>query len=389
MNDIHIQHVRLRDLARFASKFLGNGDSSHAAPITLARAKAQAKNPHARDSDVALLAAFDGQRCVGYIGRLPGVLRTQQADKRVFWITTFFLEEGYRGLGLGKLLLKKLVDLSEDLVTSRVTEKAENAMASLGMKVFGELPYFQIRVERSHLSGPLFEALASRVCLGGWSNRFSRFLEMLEKAVAALEKRIFYASMSGLLEQLARERRFQTAEHIEESDFFPERWPSQPFFYRGPETIEWMLKNKWVFSKDDAKDEVPNYYFSGAKALFEYAPRRMFSERTGEYKGFLITCASTQKKRTQVRVLDNMLATDDEISAACAATFFHARAVRADRIEIPQKWGLFLQKNPVLKRSLKKQTRTYLYWPASEKSALERAKGQIALDYCDGDIAFT
>ncbi len=389
MNDIRIQHVRLRDLVRFASNFLANGDSSHAAPITLARAKAHAKNPHARDSDVALLAAFDGQRCVGYIGRLPGVLRTQGADERVFWITTFFLEEGYRGMGLGKLLLKELVDLKEDLVTSRVTEKAENAMVSLGMKILGELPYFQIRVERGHVSGPLFEALGLLACLGGRSNLLSRFLELLEKAVAALEKRFFYASISGLLTQLARGCRFQTAEHIEESDFFPEQWPSPPFFYRGPETIEWMLKNKWVFSKDDAKDEVPNYYFSGAKALFEYVPVRLFSKRTGEYKGFLITCASTQKKRIQVRVLDNMLANDDEIPAACAAALSHARAVRADRIEIPQKWGLFLKPNPVWKSFLKKQTRTYLYWPTSGESALEKAKGKIALDYCDGDIAFT
>jgi len=66
-----------------------------------------------------------------------------------------------------------------------------------------------------------------------------------------------------------------------------------------------------------------------------------------------------------------------------------ASTYSADRMEFPETlWGYF-NKNHLLQPLIKKQRRLYVFFPKRDGSLLDEYRGDIALDYCDADTAFT
>jgi GNAT superfamily N-acetyltransferase len=384
---IDIKLVHLKDLYQFAKNFIDSRSFDGVIPMTLSRAKAQAKNPYSQPDDVVLFVAYKNSQAIGYIGRFPGILSFEKKHYRMFWGSTFYLKEKYRGKGIGEKLLNKMMSLNQDFAVTRITPQADKVLNRYGLKTLGSLTYFQLRVERVHYFDKLFTSL-KKTSIG--KNAGSRNLaKKFEESIYKLEKRLFYEATSGFINKMSYHYKYLTTNKLKESDFFLEQHLHQPFFYRGPELINWMLQEKWVLSQGDKIHEVSGYHFSGVRKFFNYIALKLYYKNLQNYNGFIILCVSSYKSKTVLRVLDHLFKSSDVISGACAAVLKYAKKYQADRIEFSDKMGEYLKNQIYFKRFLKKQNRIYRYFPAHENSPLERAKEMIQFDYCDGDIAFT
>jgi len=388
--NIDINLVFLKDLRRFAEDFNDSSGFEGLAPITVYRAMAQTKNPYSHPDDVVLFVALKNNRIIGYLGRFPGLLSFENKHYRIFWGSTFYLMDKYRGKGFGKLLLDKMTSLNQDFVVTRITPQADKTLKSYGMKVLGSLNYFQFRVERVHFFKGLFEAFKKIDKTSGGKHQLGReLIKKVEEGFYRLEKRFFYVAISGLVNKMAGNYKFWITNEIKESDFFEKQRHHPPFFYRGPELINWMLQERWVLSRCNDMPKKSGYYFSGIRKLFTYIALKLYYRNHQNYKGFIILCVSSNKGKTVLRVLDHSLKMPDVIPAACAAVLKYAGKYQADRVEFSDKMGHYLNRRIFFKRFLKKQQREYIYFPAHENSPLEQVKKKIRFDYCDGDTAFT
>jgi GNAT superfamily N-acetyltransferase len=386
---IDIKPVLLKDLYQFAKGYADSSGFERIVPITLSRAGAQMKNPYAQPDDIVLFVALKNNQVIGYIGRFPGILSFESNHYRVFWGSTFYLMDKYRGKGIGKQLLDKMISLNQDFVVTRITPQADKVLKCYGMKALGSLNYFQFRVERVHFFKEFFKVFKNMDSAFGSNNQFGKdLIKKVEDGFYKLEKRFFYAAINGLVNKMAGNYKACITNEIKESDFFQQQ-THQPFFYRGPELINWMLHERWVLSQCDNVPEISGYHFSGIRNLFNFISLKLYYKNQQNYSGFIILCVSSHKGKTVLRVLDHLLKTTDVIPAACAAVLKYARKYQADRVEFSDKMGWYLQRRIFFKRFLKRQKREYLYFPGHEKSPLKRFKKEIRLDYCDGDTAFT
>ena len=387
--NIDIKPVLLKDLYQFAKGYADSSGFERIVPITLSRARAQMKNPYAQPDDIVLFVALKNNQVIGYIGRFPGILSFESNHYRVFWGSTFYLMNKYRGKGIGKQLLDKMISLNQDFVVTRITPQADKVLKCYGMKALGSLNYFQFRVERVHFFKEFFKVFKNMDSAFGSNNQFGKdLIKKVEDGFYKLEKRFFYAAINGLVNKMAGNYKACITYDIKESDFFQQH-THQPFFFRGSELINWMLHERWVLSHGDNVPEISGYHFSGIRDIFNFIALKLYYKNQQNYSGFIILCVSSHKGKTVLRVLDHLLKRTDVIPAACAAVLKYARKYQADRVEFSDKMGCYLKRQIFFKRFLKRQKREYLYFPGHEKSPLKRFKKEIRLDYCDGDTAFT
>lgn len=389
LEHVDIKPVYLKDLFSFAQGFAKPDGAGRIAPITLKRAHAQMKNPYARGSDIVLFVAYKKKQCIGYLGQIPGLLVTGCGNHRVFWGSTFYVADQYRGMGIGMRLLNQLRFVPQDFVVTQITTPAYCSLIKYGMKVLGQLNYFQLRVEKTHLLGRFFASLKSYSRPSAGQKHFGTNLEKIENHLCKLEKRIFYRFCSRFTDNTIANYKFQTVHEVTASDFFENPCHYSPFFYRGPAVINWMLRHKWVYSEQKNAADIPRYHFSGFRQFFSYIPLKLYFKNFRHYKGFFILCISISKGKKVLKILDHSLENDDVIPAVCAAALLYAARYEADRVEFPEKIGQYLSQQTFYKRFLKEQTREYLFFPKNQNSLLERLKGEIQFNYCDGDTAFT
>jgi hypothetical protein len=164
-----------------------------------------------------------------------------------------------------------------------------------------------------------------------------------------------------------------------------------PQFFRGIEAINWMLKYRWIISArhEKAEAEEESYYFSLTSDLFDYVALEIYSADKTVFKGFLILSVLAKKGKTWVKILD--FAFKDPADGGLAAYFaiIYAKTFSADRLEFPASLLDFFKQNPLLQPLIKNQQRLYLFYPKTHGSAFEGCIGDIRLDYCDADTAFT
>lgn len=387
--NIEIKPVPLKDLYLFAKGFTRPNGPERISPITVSRAKAQMKNPYAQPDDIVLFVALKNNQVIGYIGRFPGILSFENKHYRVFWGSTFYLMDKYRGKGIGKQLLDKAIALDQDFVVTRITPQADKVLKCYGLKVLGSLNYFQFRVERVHFFNGLFRVFNNISNAFGGNNQCGKeLIKKVEDGFYKLEKRFFYTAIADRVNKMAGNYKVRFTNEIKETDFFQQE-THQPFFYRGPELINYMLQERWVLSQFDNVTKISGYYFSGIRDLFTFIALKLYYKNQQNYSGFIILCVSSHKGKTVLRVLDHVLKTADVIPAACATALKYARQYQADRVEFSDKMGRYLNGRIFFKKFLKKQKRQYRYFPTHGNSPLERAKKEIRFDYCDGDTAFT
>ncbi|TFG97147.1 MAG: GNAT family N-acetyltransferase [Calditrichales bacterium] len=349
-NRIEIIKIKLKDLDAFARVALTDPAFSDITPISRIRARSQTKNPHGAPNDLALIVALYDNRCVGYHGLLPGLLKNINGYSKIYWLVTFYLNTAFRGKGYGKRLVIEIQQTNVDLVTTGISASAEGVYKSTGFKQLGELPYYQLRPESIH------------------------FLDTFLQDLKSTEKQF----KSKAVQQLSEELKPAAAQQAQ-----------MVSFQRDIDTINWMIRNPWIVSMQEDQRDAENYYFSTVRDLFKFVPLEIFATDENTRKGFLVLSISRKKNKTTIKILDNFFydPQDSYIVGYFAIKF--AKEYLADIIEYPAGYGNYFRNHTGLKRLEKRKKRLYLFCPRSNDSPLASLSGEIQLNYCDSDTAFT
>ncbi len=347
---IKIKKIKLKQLAEFARSCLRDPAFAEVAPISILRAKSQSKNPQAEPDDLALLVALHADRCVGYHGLLPGLIKNEDSVSKIYWLVTFYLAAAFRGQGYGKRLVTEIQNTKVDLVTTGITAAAAGVYRSEGFRQLGELPYYQLRPENSAV---LTSALQN--------------LQSIAKQFTAKP-----------VNQLAQKSAIPAA-----------RRESIIAFQRDLQTINWMIGNPWVISRQAARPDVNQYYFSRVRDRFEFVALEIFAADGIARKGYLVLSISRNKNRTTIKMLDYYFHDSNDLLIAAYLALKYAKEYRADRLEFPAGLENFWPSQTGLTQRVKTKKRRYLYYPRSNSSPLAGLADKIQLDYCDSDTAFT
>jgi GNAT superfamily N-acetyltransferase len=362
MRKIRIEEIKLKDLKDFADPFFNRSKSENTLPISPQRVLAHTHNPCARPDDIVLLVAFIGNECIGYHGLLPGLLKHDNKVSRVFWATTFYVSAAHRGKGIGKLLIEKIKSLNVDFVVTGMTRAAEKTYLRSGLKTLEPIEFYQLRMEkviRFKLFYQMAKGLLYRYCLSRQPCDFQEFnYKQVDQINIELKKNKVFSNLV-------------------------------PVFHRDIEMVNWMLKYPWVLSRDTAEVRKENYHFARVRDFFKYIALEIYSQRDNALKGFLVLSVSHKKGKTIIKILDYYLKDLSDLKIIFGLSLKLAAHHLADRIDIPSEFQNYFQDKFLHKRLLKKKTRSYGYHPESTTSPLSSSADRIALNYCDGDTAFT
>lgn len=389
-DQIKIEKIKLKDICNFAEKALSLPPYQVVVPISMRRALSQAKNPYGRPDDIALLVAFSADRCVGYHGLLPSLLKQGDRLNRVHWATAFYVSPEFRGRKIGRRLLEEIKNLKLDFIVPQMTESAERAYRNAGYKDIGCLTYFQLRAERldilsilSGSAGPVPEKITRRPkpLTGG--------LKRMQHAIYRGTKNVFYSIAIKDQRHLENRFKWKVVDRIDESCRRPDTGHSNlPSFFRGIEAVNWMLQNPWVVSKKPGEKKTQNYYFSETRDIFKYIAIEIYRLEDRRPAGFMVLSVSHKKEKTRIKLLDFYLQDVKDPGIVGYPLLKYAKKFLADRIEYPDYLAAYFQSLPWTKKLIKRQTRLYLFHSCSSDSALAVSRRKILFDYCDGDTAF-
>ena len=386
-NQIKIRKIKLKNLEEFSQEALSDPAFQMVAPISIIRAASQTKNPHSGPDDISLLAALWDNRCIGYHGLLPGILKIDENETKIYWGSTVYLDTGFRGQGHGKRLIREIQNTAVDLVLTDISTSVEGIYRRMGFKTLGDLPYFQLRLDE----------------FGFWPahRQYQRDgkdqpgvvglnLNRLGNWVYRQTKKWVYSVVFHKLETHRYEFKSKAVNQLDEH-LKPLMTQQSPIatFHRDFDTVNWMLQHPWIVSKKAAKEDVQNYYFSSVRDLFKFVALEIFSPDRKTRKGFLILSLSRKKNKFVVKILDHHFYDSQDAFIAAYCGIKYAKDLLADRIEYPESLNGFFSQLPFLNRVIKRKKRLYLFYPKSNDSPLAVSGDKIKLDYCDGDTAFT
>jgi GNAT superfamily N-acetyltransferase len=352
MNDEQatIRRIKLKDLAEFARSTIGDPAYARMAPISFLRAKSQSKNPMGDPEDIALVAAYYKQHCVGYLGLMPGLLNHRGRVSRITFMTTFFLDAEHRGKGFGKRLLVEIQQLGVDLVATGITRNVEGLYRSVGFRHPVELAFYRLHPGNTPYLKKAADDLRSRE-----KNFFSKPVGQLS------EKTIMPA--------------------VREDEI--------AYFQRDITAINWMLENPWVVSRQDARKDVEKYFFSRVRDLFQFTALEIFTPDRKTCLGYVVMSVSRNKNSTTVKVLDYYFHHENDIAIAGYLGVKWSVEHGAERLEYPGGLAAFFESHPDLAPLIKRKKRLYLFHPSSDSSPLSTLAGRIEPRYSDSDTAFT
>jgi len=387
---IKLKKVRLKELHAFSLKALLDAAYCQVLPISPHRALSQTNNPYGHPDDIALLIAFVNNRCVGYLGLMPGLLIHNGCYLKIFYMTTFFVLPDYRGVGIGNVLLYESKHLKVDILLIGMTQNARQAFDRAGFKRLGKLVYYQLQVDRLNcLSSFLENSSKFMADKAPKLLKLNPIMNRIEAFFYFLSKKIFYRLV---LNQARREKKDFTYTVVKKikkkiSDS-PLSSSSRSKFYRGIEAVNWMLKYQWILSAHEEKRPLDNYYFSSAREVFKYIAAEIYSADRKFFKGFMVLSISRRKSNTVIKLLDCCFKNLTDIDIAGFMLLKYARNFLADRVEIPNRLKNYFNRQPCLKHLIKKKKRLYMFHPKGEDSSLKTALESIELSYCDSDIPF-
>lgn len=383
---IKLKKIRLKELHAFSLKALLDAAYSQVLPISPHRALSQTNNPYGHPDDIALLIAFVNNRCVGYLGLMPGLIAHNGHYLKIFYMTTFFVLPDYRGVGIGNVLLGESKRLKVDILLIGMAQSARQAFDRAGFKRLGKLVYYQLQVNRLHyLSSFLENSFKFMANKAPKLLKLSLIMNRVETFTYFISKKIYYRFVLNQARKEKKDFTYTMVKKISDSSF---SFSSHSKFYRGIEAVNWMLKYQWILSAHEEKRPLDNYYFSSARDIFKYIAVEIYSSDRKSFKGFMVLSISRRRSNTMIKLLDCCFKELTDIDIAGFILLKYAQNFLADRVEIPTRLKNYFGRQACLKYLIKKKKRLYMFHPKGEDSPLKTALESIELSYCDSDIPF-
>lgn len=384
----HLRNISVCALEAFADQF---SRESPLVPITKSRAASQSRNPHARGTDIALIAAYFGNRCIGYHGQIPAYLNIEGKLHPIYWGSTLYVDPAFRGKGVAGILLEAVKHLDKDFVVTRITPKASAVLQKAGIRLLGELAYCQLRVDRLKP----FQAAWSTLKNSRIRNRATRdlnaknFLLFPVTLLYEMRKRAFYGRAVRLMGGCDRSIENRLVRRISgDADTVVSR-SGRFFFHRDLRSVNWMLQYPWITSRSGNERKLKNYHFSHRVERFQYVPVEFYRPGKLQAEGFVIFSVLRHHGKTRLKILEYFFRSEQEAALIPRMAIKLAGKFLADRIEFSQNLKPCFDTYPVFLSMSKTQHRSYLYHPRSPESPFAGCAGKISFDFPDGDTAFT
>ncbi len=222
-------------------------------PITKYRVKSQINNPRAGDNDVALSVAYENEEVIGYRGVIPGRIFYNNKEKKIGWLSCWWVAPDYRGKGIGiSLLLEVLNAYNYDILIAYSTSSAKRVYDSYGKFVTLKKPEGFSLLFRLNLTEILKRIIPGLLCLKYLFNPAAWLINSVNRIRmhAWKRKRKFYD-------------RFRI-EHINKidkktSDFIKKFGECDLSRYEAGE-FDWIISYPWILSSP-VKDITDSKYF--------------------------------------------------------------------------------------------------------------------------------
>jgi len=285
MDRIKIEKVKVREISDFIQKFNLEESKNSLLPISKSRAYAQSLNPFADDSDIGLIIAYSNNQCIGYLGLVPGKLKTDTQLNKIHWLSTWYVPEQFRKTSVGLMLLMTALSLNYDLFVCSFTDEAARVYHKLRFKEIGLIQYTRIYVDPIAL---FYKIL--KIMLWKFGIRFSIPSQLCDVTVKLFSpmRKFLINNISNLNRTKVPDLAYREVDNINDNFAFDNLTSKGTEFYRDREVIKWMLNYKW---RDSQKTEDENhkgiYYFSSSSDRFDYFVIEILSSEK-KHEGFVI-----------------------------------------------------------------------------------------------------
>ncbi len=379
---LKINRVKIKDLSEFLSHISGDQNYLDVVLMTDNRAAMYVNNPYADKDDVSLLVAYYDNRCVGYLGIMPGLLKDCANDFKVYWFSTFYVAPQMRGKGIGSRLAKEAFSLGYVFIATSMSELSEKVFSNCGMRPLGILKYciFDLRY-LNILTLPLrfLRKLLNKINI--YPVYFYDLVKALDDLFLPFVKCIFYKLLSpggknpdSVIWEVVRQ--------ISENDFVGKNVDSA-VFYRGAAGINWMLNYKLPKEKTAADSKDYKYFFSEIRDAFDFTIIKIYAGINKEYVGFFVASFSVLENQVVLKILD--FSFSQAMPSLVGVLFYYIRKRMVSRIEFSYELLPYFRENLFFRMLIMFDERRYLYYPAGKDVSFLR---NIKLAYVDGDSAF-
>jgi hypothetical protein len=164
---------------------------------------------------------------------------------------------------------------------------------------------------------------------------------------------------------------------------------ANPHFHRGPEVLNWMLRDKWVLESEHADQQGQNYFFSGFREAFRFIVVRLFRRQGGETLGFAIFSLSSKDGQRSIKLLDHHLIAQSLGADLLVLAFEYCRRFGASSLTLSGHLRGQVVDGWVHGRVIEMGQVHYFARPARKESIFATALERLELTYSDGDTAFT
>ena len=387
--EIRIKKILVKNLYEYSCQAYHFAQKNDIIPIAKYRALAHTKNPYADEDDVGLLAAYMGNACIGYLGIMPGLLKSGDQFTKVYWLSAWFVPPQYRKTSVGISLLLNALSLNYDLIVTEMSENAEKVYRGLRFQELGNLNYYVIIFD---LINPLNIGLR---LLQKISKKLKAKFEINERIIKLSD--IIYAPIRLILcknilntfkkyfkkikYEEVKELRTQIDQNKTENNF--------THFYRDNEIINWMMNYKWTKERKKLEAKDLSYYFAEIRNVFKFIALKVYSKDGTNYKGFIVLSFSVNRLNNVIKILDYHFFNANDYKYIIPITLKYASNLHANFIELPENLVMYIKKSHVLRLLLKRKKRVYLFHPKKGNSVLAKNSNKINLNYCDGDTTFS
>jgi GNAT superfamily N-acetyltransferase len=387
---VQISVVHTKDLPNFASTISKEPKYRDVAPITNEIALSLVNNPFVEPDDPALFIAYVDGFCAGYMGLLPGRLSFHNQESRVFWGISFYVAREFRKMGVGVLLIKKVLSLDIDFVGDNPSKESSRIWRALGLMdhirptTYSVLSFENLRCSSKVI--PILQRWARKNRRGKLLYPLLLLARTYDRVAYPFVKYLLYSFVihtirsktSGTFRELNRINRIaNVGEQVSPSSGVAE-------FVRGKDWINWKLQYPW-FCQGGGELAEP-YYFVSKRKLYRSFGVGLFSGNSANPEGFYLAVAS-QKSAPKPRILKISEAhgfNDQHRMSVSKAILKHARAYSIDRLELTNELAGGLANHLLARQFLSNVKRHYVSRPSKPTSPLAQAAPHLRPDFSDG-----
>lgn len=247
-------------------------------PISVHRAVSHIHNPNTNADDILLIASFEGDQLVGYLGILPDKIHySSENTMSCGWLSCLWVHRDHRGKQIALNLIRLALDCWQEriLLTNFVPSilKIYNKTGAFGPPCIMEGNRWYLKMSLHILLPPKhqFFKLLTPV-LKSWDTLFNFF--------GNWRFRVNKRMLKGYT--------IQAVHSIDDNDeTLIEAYQAGKLFKRSREELNWILKYPWILKEPPDTNTAGRYYFSDYDSSFQSIAYKVFSLK-GELIGWVM-----------------------------------------------------------------------------------------------------